>query len=482
MPVGRGIWSVLLVVLLFCSMAVAAYGADEAPPMCLGHIPAVEVHGDSLFVGTSAGLFYYVGPTKTKDSGELIRVEGLRRGPAKSLKSSNDNGRLTLRLVFGDLKGVELSTVGDDDFEGAFTELSPFEGKKEAALRTFLNGYLITGTVEIEGVTYTATLGGGLYSEPYDGASGAVEGSPAHITAIVPWSGGAAVASGDAGGALYSFDGTQWKTLYRSPAADCAITSFVEWKGQVYAGTLSGGVLRLPNYESIGGLKGLSARINDFATSKDKLYIATEAGLYSWDGEVAEQVTGAGKDAIKSVLAVGGEVFYITKSRFMRYLPKKDEATALAPNGGMFLALHDGDFYIGGMYGVWRVKLLESASAQRLLHEFTTGFAKANDRLYVATYYSGLWKMGNTENEKDDKASKVVEGEFNTIAADGETIVMGTGSDGVVFPDVDSGEIIRPAVKAWQTETITALYLSGGRVYIGTPAGYSVVPLKELLR
>jgi len=441
-----------LILAVLPSVAAPMTGTSTEGELCLGQISGLAVVAGELLVGTQAGLFRW----SEEPARRLEPVGGLDPQPVKKLLRDGDD----LILTWGNLTAMRFGQW--DGARHAFAVQSPMSPSPADPLQ-FFKGFPVSGQADLAGAVCTGTLGGGLFL-----GERSLQGGPQLVTAVVAWQGGIAIGSSE--GLYFLAPGGSPEPLFENPCQDCRITCLARWRGEVFAGTLNGGLLRLPGYQAIVSQGGLTDRINALAATPERLFVGTESGLYSWDGRRLIRESVLGDESVKALVADNYNLYLSTLSGLKRFHPDSGRLDVLSTCKGAFLALFRGDLYVGGMFGVWKVNLTQRFAVTRILHENVTGFAGFGGNLYAAGYYNSLWRLAGTGGER------VADGQFSAIAAVPGGLLLGTGGAGLIFCDPATGMQHLPDQPLGPKATITALLGGAGAVYVGTPTGYARMP------
>jgi hypothetical protein len=407
----------------------------------------LEAYAGGVFVGTQAGL---MAVAREKAGWTLVRVADLPHEELRSLSVTPQG----LALAFGSGQGLLLNGWRQKDARFAVVAEAA-SSTPSAGTPAVAHGFLLTSTLMHQGSLFETTYGGGLFVN-----GSATAGLPANLLGLRTFGGTLVAASNDA---LYVRGPEAWRPFAKNPCPDCRIACIAEFKGGIVAGTLAGGLIRWPSHEALGPFGALAGRVNGLCVVGEDLLIGTEAGVYAYDGKTLRPRRDISDRSVMGMVVQNGLLYLSSNRGLISYDPATGKARSLAREKGYFVAGNAGEIFFGGMYGAWRYA--REAAPVRALHEYLTGFAEHDGKLYASTYYNGLWELGSGEGRR------LGDGEFTCIAPAKQGVILGDGRGKLWLYDTKKGEKTELPAPVLPQANITALCNGASGLYVGTPVG-----------
>jgi hypothetical protein len=441
--------SLLAVLVLISAAPLPAAEALREPPRCLGQVTSLKAWHRDLFIGTQAGLQVLV---PDKGGLKLRPVKGLPLVPVKALRTDGE----ALVADLADLSSIRLASWrrGENSF-AVSTIAAP---APESGPFTTQCGWLVTGRVDWRGKAMVATMGGGLFQDDAQ-----VLGLPSNLTAIEPLDGRLYLASLD-GLILLEPNGNS-RAVHMNPCPDCRITSLASWHGGLYGGTMSGGLVRLPEHQTVPGPPGaLASRVNGLWAGKEVLWVGTEAGMASFNGVSLTARPDITRLSVTGICGDARRLVFNTTRGLHGYSFAMRRTQRLSANKGFFVQSWGLEVAWGGMYGAWAMD--GKGRVRRLLTDYVTGFVENDGRLFAATYFNGVWEIF-----RSGEPSKLCEGGFLAVAAREKLLLLGGSGGSVLTLDPDTCVLAGLPGQPSSLGVINALLPQPGTLWAASPTG-----------
>ena len=335
--------------------------------------------------------------------------------------------------------------------------------------------------------TWLATFGGGAWrlddgaDQPVALADGAAD------TRVVKLAGDRVIVGSEHGARSGSLAGARWTTLVAGGLPSADVTALASTFGSTWIGTFSHGVARLHDgvVDVPRELAAIDPRINDLAVADGKLWIATDRGLWWFDGTRAGRDTGDGAPGDDHVTALHVDAAGTLWIATARSLAHRDARGWRAWTGDALTHLDAlttdaaGHAWVAGLHGLVELdpatgeQHVRSAASGELAVDWATAVVPWRGGLVVGTYDAGLtWLDGGRARQEH-----VADGWINVHA------MRGAG-DALWFGTLDRGLAIGHA-GAWTrlhiadglpSDDVTALLPAADReMWVGTRGGLARV-------
>lgn len=349
------------------------------------------VRGDELWVAT-AGVGILRVNAEGRVVGRVRRRHGLRSEYLWRMIPAGE------RLFVTHIDGVdELGPDGLVDRDGAIARSArrlPIRDVRAALSTT-------------EGI-YFATFGRGLFVAPRGGGSPRPVGTVQHVHALTPTPGGVLVSHA---GGVHRVRGGRLRPVVTGGLPSADVTALARAFGTLFIGTFERGLARVREgrVEPIDTSRwSLDRRINDLAVSGrgsgERLWIATDRGLYWHDGRVFARVEDpAGPSWIHTTsLHVDrrGAVWVTTSRELCRYTGQwrcwtGDETFPVAQLHAVTTDAR-GQVWTGGLHGLYRFDphtgrfFRHTVSSGDLPVDWVTAICPWENGVVAGTYHGGL--------------------------------------------------------------------------------------------
>jgi ligand-binding sensor domain-containing protein len=333
------------------------------------------------------------------------------------------------------------------------------------------------------GVTWIATFGAGAWRLE-NGRAQRIDATPE--TRSLALADGHAIV-GSARGATR--DGAPLLASAGRPSADT--TALASAFGALWVGSFAGGVARVQGgaVDVPPELAAIDPRTNDLAVTREadgeRLWIATDRGLWSYDGRAATREVQAGEELVGALhIAADGALWVAASRRLLRrdargWQSFAGDADARLTHVDAIATDRTGRVWAAGLYGV--VELAPDGGAARahtaasgaLPIDWATSVIEWQDGVVIGTYDAGLsWYDGAFHIERDVPGGWI---NAHAMRAVGDELWLGTLDRGLVIGRRGAWRRLRLA-DGLPSDDVTALLPAGDRaMWVGTRGGVARV-------
>jgi ligand-binding sensor domain-containing protein len=331
-------------------------------------------------------------------------------------------------------------------------------------------------------VTWIATFGAGAWR---------IEGGHARRIDATPETRALAVVDahaivGSARGA--TSDGTPLLASSGLPSPD--VTALASAMGALWVGSFSGGVARVRDgvVDVPAELAAIDPRINDLAVTHepaDRLWIATDRGLWSYDGRSATRESQIGDEHVGALHVAADGTLWVAASHSILHREAHDWRTFTgdvdAPLSHVDAIASDraGRIWAAGLYGVVELatdgdtSTAHTAASGALAVDWATSVVAWQGGVVIGTYDAGLsWFDGAFHLERDLPRGWI---NAHAMRVVGDDLWVGTLDGGLLIGRRGAWQRLRIA-DGLPGDDVTALLSAGPRaMWVGTRAGVARV-------
>ncbi len=274
------------------------------------------------------------------------------------------------------------------------------------------------------------------------------------------------------------------------PSGD--VTTLARAFGALYIGTFSHGLARIDGGAAHGIATvdrwGVDRRINDLAVTHDgdeeRLWIATDRGLYWSDGRVFAPVEEAIGRVHVTDLHVDGDALWIAAARSLTRYRAGVFRTWTGTEELPVVSLQsvatdrDGNVWVGSLHGLYRFDPQRGTFERHgvasgdLPVDWVTAIAANDEGIVVGTYHGGIVFH-------DDRGSEGATGvpadvgwvNLHALHVDGARVLAGTLDRGLLVGERDTWRVITCADGLPSADVTAILANEDGTFWIGTRAG-----------